>query len=129
MPESGAEIKLRAPAKVNLTLEVLDERPDGYHELRSLVQCLSLADELTLRPAQEGVTVSVCGQWAPDGRQNLCHAAATTFIEQAGSPSGVEIQLVKHIPAGRGLGGGSSDAAATRQAAARARGSVWGVPA
>ncbi len=113
MAESGAEIKLRAPAKVNLTLEVLGERADGYHELRSLVQCLSLADELTLQPTAVGITVSVCGQWAPEGCQNLCHAAATTFIERVGSPGGVEIQLIKHIPAGRGLGGGSSDAAAT----------------
>lgn len=113
MAQTGTEIKLRAPAKVNLTLEVLGKRADGYHELRSLVQCLSLADELTLRPAQKGVTVSVCGQWAPDGPQNLCYIAATTFTEQVGSPGGVEIQLTKHIPAGRGLGGGSSDAAAT----------------
>ncbi len=113
MAETGAEIKLRAPAKVNLTLEVLGERADGYHELRSLVQCLSLADELTLRPTAKGITVSVRGQWAPDGRQNLCHVAATIFIEQVGSPGGVDIQLTKHIPAGRGLGGGSSDAAAT----------------
>ncbi len=113
MPETGAEIKLRASAKVNLTLEVLGERRDGYHELRSLVQCISLADELTLRPTAEGITVSVCGEWAPAGPQNLCHAAATTFIKQVGSPGGVAIQLTKHIPAGRGLGGGSSDAAAT----------------
>ena len=113
MAQTSAEIKLRAPAKVNLTLEVLGECADGYHELRSLVQCISLADELTLRLAQEGITVSVCGQWAPDGCQNLCYTAATTFIEQVGSPGGVEIQLTKHIPAGRGLGGGSSDAAAT----------------
>jgi len=113
MPESGAEIKLRAPAKVNLTLEVLGKRADGYHELRSLVQCISLADELTLQPTAEGITVSVYGEWAPGGPQNLCHAAATTFIERIGRPGGVEIQLTKHIPAGRGMGGGSSDAAAT----------------
>jgi len=113
MAEIGAGIKLRASAKVNLTLEVLGERTDGYHELRSLVQCISLADELTLRPAAEGITVSVRGEPAPEGPQNLCHTAATKFIEQVGSPAGVEIELVKHIPAGRGLGGGSSDAAAT----------------
>jgi len=113
MPETGAEIKLRAPAKVNLTLEVLGERTDGYHELRSLVQCISLADELTLETTEKDITVSVRGEPAPEGAQNLCHTAATKFIEQVGSPAGVEIQLTKHIPAGRGLGGGSSDAAAT----------------
>ncbi len=113
MAATRGQIKLRAPAKVNLTLEVLGERGDGYHELRSLVQCLSLADELTLRPTAEGITVGVCGEWAPVGRHNLCHAAATIFIEQVGNPGGVEIQLTKHIPAGRGLGGGSSNAAAT----------------
>ncbi len=113
MAHTRAEIKLCAPAKVNLTLEVLGRRADGYHELRSLVQCISLADELTLRAVQDGITVSVRGRWAPEGRQNLCYSAATIFIEQVGSPGGVVIQLTKHIPAGRGLGGGSSDAAAT----------------
>ena len=113
MAETGAEIKLYAPAKVNLTLEVLGKRADGYHELRSLVQCISLADELTLRPTAEGITVSVYDEWAPAGPQNLCYTAATIFFEEVGSPGGVEIQLTKHIPAGRGLGGGSSDAAAT----------------
>ena len=107
------ELTLRAFAKVNLTLEVLGKRPDGYHELRSLVQCIALADELMLRPTAGGITVHVCGEPAPAGAQNLCYQAAESFIQRVGSPAGVDIHLTKHIPAGRGLGGGSSDAAAT----------------
>ena len=107
------ELTLRAFAKVNPTLEVLGKRPDGYHELRSLVQRVSLADELTLRPTAGGITVRVCGEAAPEGTQNLCYQAAESFIQRVGSPTGVDMRLTKHIPAGRGLGGGSSDAAAT----------------
>ncbi len=113
MSASRDEIMLRAFAKVNLTLEVLGKRPDGYHELRSLVQCISLADELTLRPTDGGITIRVSGHWAPEGPENLCYQAAALFIRGVGSPVGVDISLVKHIAAGRGLGGGSSDAAAT----------------
>jgi len=113
MPASHDQVMLRAFAKVNLTLEVLGKRPDGYHELRSLVQCISLADELTLRPTDGGITIRVSGQWAPEGPENLCYQAAELFIRGVGSPAGVDISLVKHIPAGRGLGGGSSDAATT----------------
>ncbi len=113
MAETQDELALRAPAKINLTLEVLGQRPDGYHELRSLVQCISLADELTLRPTAGGVTVRVCGEPAPEGTQNLCYQAAESFIQRVSSPAGVDIHLAKHIPVGRGLGGGSSDAAAT----------------
>ncbi len=110
---TGDVVTLQAFAKVNLTLEVLGKRPDGYHELRSLVQCVSLADELTLRPTDGGIAICVLGLWAPEGPENLCYQAAEAFTQQVGSPAGVAITLVKHIPAGRGLGGGSSDAAAT----------------
>ena len=113
MPGRGDTITLCASAKVNLTLEVLGQRPDGYHELRSLVQCISLADELALQPTAGGITLRVCGEPAPEGAQNLCYGAADSFIQRVGSPAGVDIRLTKHIPAGRGLGGGSSDAAAT----------------
>ena len=105
-------ITLRAFAKVNLTLEVIARRADGYHELRSLVQCISLADELTLRRIPAGIRLHSSGCWAPEGAGNLCVQAAQAFIDFAGNPPGVDIALTKRIPAGRGLGGGSSDAAA-----------------
>ncbi len=113
MSTTGDTVSLRAFAKVNLTLEVLGKRPDGYHELCSLVQCISLADELTLRATGGGITVRVRSDAAPEDAQNICYQAAESFIQQVGSPTGVDIRLTKHIPVGRGLGGGSSDAAAT----------------
>jgi 4-diphosphocytidyl-2-C-methyl-D-erythritol kinase len=113
MPASSETVRLRAYAKLNLTLEVLGRRADGYHELRSLVQCISLADDVTVQATGSGIAVSVAGQWAPEGRENICHRAAELFQARAGRPAGVAIHLAKRIPAGRGLAGGSSDAAAT----------------
>lgn len=105
-------ITLQAFAKVNLTLEVVGSRPNGYHELHSVVQCIALADTLHLRPTGRGITLGSCGYEVPGGADNLCYQAAEAFINSVGEPPGVEIELIKRIPVGRGLGGGSSDAAA-----------------
>ncbi len=105
-------VTLQALAKVNLTLEVMGKRSDGYHELRSVVQCISLADTLRLQPGQDGIILRAYGYQVPTGPDNLCYQAADAFIKSVGQPAGVHIDLVKRIPVGRGLGGGSSDAAA-----------------
>ena len=105
-------VTLQAFAKVNLTLEVVGKRSDGYHELRSVVQCISLADTVTLHEASAGISLRTCGYEVPSGSDNLCYQAAEAFIKSVGEPPGLDIDLVKRIPAGRGLGGGSSDAAA-----------------
>ncbi len=106
--------QLIAPAKVNLLLEVIGSRPDGYHELVMVLQSIDLADELLLRPLAGHQVRLVCDHpQVPQDQSNLAVKAAklmqSTFPDQA---SGVEIQLRKQIPIGAGLAGGSTDAAA-----------------
>lgn len=110
------EIALAAPAKLNLGLRVLGRRPDGYHEIESLLVPLDFGDSLHLRRrAAPGVALRLCGEAAqsvPAGRENLAWRAAQGFIEAAGLDFGVALRLEKRIPAPGGLGGGSSDAGA-----------------
>lgn len=103
-----------AYAKLNLFLEVTGKRRDGYHDLVSVMQTVSLADALTFR-ACEGSAAHLCGELAgvPSDGQNLVIRAANAFFETLGRSFGVEITLQKRIPAAAGLGGGSADAAAT----------------
>ncbi len=103
-------MKLKAPAKLNLFLFILGRRPDGYHELRTLFQKITLTDELELKKATD-VTLEVEGE-APSGQENLAWRAAQAFLEKAPLKAGVFIRLRKGIPPGTGLGGASSDAAA-----------------
>lgn len=106
-------ITLAAPAKINLSLRILGRRPDGFHELETLMAPLRLADSLEIAHAH-GTSVSLtCNDpEIPDGPDNLCVKAATLFFEETGISHGVSISLLKRIPHGAGLGGGSSDAAA-----------------
>jgi 4-diphosphocytidyl-2-C-methyl-D-erythritol kinase len=105
-----------APAKINLFLRVLRKRPDGYHDLASVMQQISIYDELeyTLRP--EGISLHCPGTDLPTDEKNLIYRAAQAIFSYAGYEAGVEIILNKHIPAAAGLGGGSSDAATTLMA-------------
>lgn len=100
----------RAYAKVNLTLDVLKKRPDGYHELEGIMQSISLFDEVEARPS--GV-ISVSFD-APVPENNTCKKAAELFL--AGTDLGAEIYVKKHIPSEAGLGGASADAAAVLRA-------------
>lgn len=106
----------RAPAKINLWLEILGRRSDGYHEIDTCYQAIDLADTVVLEPSDEpGVTCRVVGPFAegvPEGPENLAARAALLLAERTGHEPRVAITLVKEIPAGAGLGGGSSDAAA-----------------
>jgi 4-diphosphocytidyl-2-C-methyl-D-erythritol kinase len=110
-------VELLAPAKINLFLHVLGRRPDGYHELFSLMCCVALFDRLVLRmgTAQTGMT---CDDPAlPGDTSNLALKAALLFnqalgVEMGRTPEALTIELSKQIPLGAGLGGGSSDAAA-----------------
>ena len=107
-------LSVRAPAKINLHLEVLGRRHDGFHELRTLYQSIDLCDELTAEPAPEGVlelAVRPRGA-APYGDDNLVIMAARSLQQAAGRSFGARLELDKAIPAGGGLGGGSADAAA-----------------
>ncbi len=112
------EIRIRAPAKINLGLEVRERRRDGYHQLRTIYQAISLYDRLRLRRRPRGIVVR-CRRLPRCGRDNLAWRAAALFVERTGAPGGLEIDLEKAIPVGGGLGGGSSDAAAVLLGAGR----------
>ena len=108
-------LRLRAFAKINAGLKVLARRRDGFHELRTIYQTLALHDRLELSLAFEGKGIEVAcdNQAIPGGRGNLVFAACTLWKEVREFEGGIRVKLEKRIPAGSGLGGGSSDAAAT----------------
>ena len=112
-------LRLAAPAKINLGLRVTGRRPDGYHELESVFLPLDgagpLADAVELaRRGEPGVALELLGAGpeVPGDARNLAVRAAAGFLERARLPGGVAIRLEKRVPAGAGLGGGSSDAGA-----------------
>ena len=105
-------LKLRAYAKVNLGLEVLGLRDDGYHELRTLFQTIDLHDDVVLRPRPRGVSIRCDHPLVPQDATNLAARAAEALRAYGRVSAGVEIEIRKRIPVGGGLGGGSSDAAA-----------------
>jgi 4-diphosphocytidyl-2-C-methyl-D-erythritol kinase len=108
---SARRLVLRAAAKVNLTLEVLGKRADGYHEIATVMQAVDLSDRITLDAADDLELRSSSGD-VPTDTRNLALRAAVALKEAAGAPGGVRIVLDKRIPVAAGLGGGSSDAAA-----------------
>lgn len=111
---SSEEVVARAPAKINLYLEVIGRRPDGYHELVSLMQKLPLCDVLHVRRREADIVLACPGSHLPTTRDNLVYQAAERFLARhAPHATGVSLTLEKHIPIAAGLGGGSSDAAAT----------------
>jgi 4-diphosphocytidyl-2-C-methyl-D-erythritol kinase len=103
---------LRAPAKINLTLEVLSRRPDGYHEVRMLMAGVSLADELSFE-ASKGLSLTCDRPELDCSQSNLVLRAAKAMQKALGRDAGAKIHLKKRIPLGGGLAGGSTDAAAT----------------
>src|SRR5829696_3177654 len=104
--------RIMAPAKLNLGLEILGKRADGYHEIRTIMQAISLCDTLSAVPAAE-VSLTVDGDEL-DYADNLVYKAVTAWSQAAGSPrSQLAVSLAKRIPTSSGLGGASSDAAAT----------------
>jgi 4-diphosphocytidyl-2-C-methyl-D-erythritol kinase len=110
------EVRVPAFAKVNLRLDVLGKRPDGYHELRTIFQTISLHDELRLRKSSKpGISLTIRGNQSlaqEPTEKNLVYRAIAALQRELKIRDGVEIELWKAIPAGAGLGGGSSDAAA-----------------
>ncbi|HYP29214.1 MAG TPA: 4-(cytidine 5'-diphospho)-2-C-methyl-D-erythritol kinase [Blastocatellia bacterium] len=106
-------IKVRSYAKINWTLDVLFRREDGYHELRTILQTVSLYDQLRLEETRGQIETVSNDPSVPDGEGNLAHRAAVALREAAGVRAGARIEIDKRIPAAAGLGGGSSNAAAT----------------
>ncbi len=115
---------LRASAKVNLVLEVLGKRPDGYHELSTVMQAVDLFDRLTVETAGS-ITLETSEPGLPTDDRNLVVRAARLLREAAGVDAGARIVLDKRIPVAAGLGGGSSDAAATLVGLNRLWGLRW----
>jgi 4-diphosphocytidyl-2-C-methyl-D-erythritol kinase len=103
-------LTIKAPAKINLTLEVLGKRPDGYHEIRSVIQTVSLYDTLRFETGGSVMIRSNMPGWSAE--QSLVSKAVSLVQETTGYRAGVTIEVEKHIPLTAGLGGDSSDAAA-----------------
>ncbi len=101
----------KAFAKINMTLSVGKKRPDGYHDIDSVMHGISLCDTVKLKPAS-GIALTITEGMAPGGKANLMWEAAELFFDETGLSGGVHMELTKQIPSEAGLGGGSSDAAA-----------------
>jgi 4-diphosphocytidyl-2-C-methyl-D-erythritol kinase len=120
-PRPAVREAWRAPAKINLWLEILGRRDDGYHLVDTAYQAIDLADTVILEPGP-GVTCRVTGEAArgvPEGEENLAVVAARALARRTGHEPRVALTIEKRIPAGAGLGGGSSDAAAVLVALGR----------
>lgn len=100
-----------AYAKLNLSLDIIGQRSDGYHELRTIMQTITLADELILTPADQ-ICCTASDPSLPVDSRNLAVAAAQAFFKYTEIAQGVHVDIHKRIPSGAGMGGGSSDAAA-----------------
>jgi 4-diphosphocytidyl-2-C-methyl-D-erythritol kinase len=110
-------LRLKSPAKVNLRLEILRRREDGYHELRTILQKISFCDTLSVSLKREkGISISTDHPRLPIGRGNLVYRAAQMILKKSEYKGGLHIDIRKEIPLGAGLGGGSSNAATTLKA-------------
>jgi len=111
----GDGLLVRAPAKINLSLLVAGKRPDGFHELETIMAKVNWYDEILIEPGQKAGIELICNgpQWAPAGEENLVYRAAKLLMNSCGERADIKITLTKNIPAGSGLGSASSDAAAT----------------
>jgi len=105
------ELQLRASAKITLALDVLQRLPDGYHEIRAVMQQVGLCDVITLREQAHGITVSSTDPQLPIDQRNLAWQAARLVQQTLDIDSGVHVHIDKRIPVAAGLGGGSADAA------------------
>jgi 4-diphosphocytidyl-2-C-methyl-D-erythritol kinase len=111
----GDGLLVRAPAKINLSLLIVGKRPDGYHELETIMAKIDWCDEIWIQPgAQAGIELVCQGpEWAPQSQENLVYRAAELILRACGRTADLRLTLVKNVPAGSGLGSASSDAAAT----------------
>ena len=107
------ELTLQAAAKINLYLDILGRRSDGYHEIESIIQSVRLYDKIILRLKGREIKIRCTHPEVPLDEQNTCYRAAEILLTVLGMRQGLEIEIQKNIPIGSGLGGGSADAAAT----------------
>ncbi|MDR6227114.1 4-(cytidine 5'-diphospho)-2-C-methyl-D-erythritol kinase [Desmospora profundinema] len=107
------DISVKAPAKINLTLDVLHKRPDGYHELEMVMTTIDLADRIDLTETSQGIQLESTSGFVPFDDRNLAYRAAALVKQRFSVNKGIHIVIHKKIPVAAGLAGGSSDAAAT----------------
>jgi len=108
------KVTVKAPAKINLYLDVVAKRQDGYHDIKSIMHTVSLADLVTVEKTSDGrITLTSNFPHVPTDEKNIAYKAAKKFLEVASIKDGVKIHIEKHIPVSSGLAGGSTDAAAT----------------
>lgn len=113
----GDKITITCPAKINLSLDVIGKRPDGYHELRMIMQTVDICDLITVSLNDNGnITVYSDNKNVPLGEDNIVYKAAKLFFDKLGKTFGAEIEIKKNIPMGAGMAGGSADAAGTLKA-------------
>ena len=112
MSDNESRLSLKAHAKINLTLEVLGKRPDGYHDGAMIMQSVSLHDTVTLSLRDSGISLACDRPDLPCDSGNLAFRAADLLRREVGVARGVQIELTKRIPLAAGLAGGSTDAAA-----------------
>src|SRR6056297_4034472 len=103
------EIYVKAPAKINLVLNIKRLRNDGYHELEMIMQSISLSDRIKLKKNSGGIIIKNSDYDLPSGKNNLAYKAAELFFEKTNIDQGVEIYIQKNIPIASGMAGGSSD--------------------
>jgi len=106
------KIIIEAPAKINLTLDVIGKRDDGYHELETVMHQIDLFDRITLEAREQGIKLAASSTGIPLDEDNLAYKAALAILKRYGQETGVSIFIEKNIPIGAGLAGGSTDAAA-----------------
>ena len=108
-----SHLRLKAYGKINLGLDVLGKREDGYHQVRMIMQTVGLHDSIDIyRKARQGIAVESNLYYLPNNEQNLAYRAAALLMEEFGVDAGLSIRLRKFIPVSAGMAGGSSDAAA-----------------
>ncbi|APM41031.1 4-(cytidine 5'-diphospho)-2-C-methyl-D-erythritol kinase [Clostridium kluyveri] len=103
---------IKAYAKINLSLDVIGKREDGYHLLKMIMQTIDLYDLLNITPIEKGIEIKCNKSYIPCDKRNLVYKAVELFASSYGIKSGVSIDIIKNIPVAAGLAGGSSDAAA-----------------
>lgn len=104
-------VTLNSSAKINLTLGIISKREDGYHELDSVMQAVSVHDVIKLTKSESGITIRTNLPYVPNDSRNTAYKAARLFFEQTGVSGGIDIAVEKNIPVAAGLAGGSSNAA------------------
>ena len=103
---------LQAPAKINLTLDVVGKRENGYHDVRMIMETVSLYDTINIHKTNGGITLKCNLPYVPADERNIAFKAAKLFFEETGIKGGVNINIRKRIPVAAGMAGGSTDGAA-----------------